>query len=186
LVPKLSGDGDDNMTSLTVASGHEIDAKAFWTTLGERATGMTVVTADSDEGPTGFLGLSAAHVTASPATMLVSVDRKTSALAGIVSRRHFAVNFLPATAVKVAEAFGGRAGLSGAARFAASEWRVLATGAPVFCDALGVFDCAVDEILQHGDISIVIGTVVAAAWRGDGDPLIFFRGKSHAGLGVAG
>jgi hypothetical protein len=74
------------MTSLTVTSGEAIDAKAFWTTLGQRATGMTVVTADSDDGPTGFLGLSAAHVTASPATMLVSVDRKTSALAGIRSR----------------------------------------------------------------------------------------------------
>ena len=96
------------MTSLTVTSGEAIDGKAFWTTLGQRATGMTVVTADSDDGPTGFLGLSAAHVTASPPTMLVSVDRKTSALAGIRSRRHFAINFLPANAAGVAEAFGGR------------------------------------------------------------------------------
>jgi 3-hydroxy-9,10-secoandrosta-1,3,5(10)-triene-9,17-dione monooxygenase reductase component len=40
--------------------------------------------------------------------------------------------------------------------------------------------------MQHGDISIIIGTVVAAAWRADGEPLIFFRGKSQAGLGAAG
>jgi flavin reductase (DIM6/NTAB) family NADH-FMN oxidoreductase RutF len=174
------------MTSLTVTSGEAIDAKAFWTTLGQRATGMTVVTADSDDGPTGFLGLSAAHVTASPATMLVSVDRKTSALAGIRSRHHFAINFLPANAASVAEAFGGRAGISGAARFAPGEWRVLSTGAPVFCDALGAFDCEVEEILERGDIVIVIGKVVAVASRADGDPLIFFRGRSHAGLGATG
>jgi flavin reductase (DIM6/NTAB) family NADH-FMN oxidoreductase RutF len=173
------------MTTLTVTSDTGIDAKAFWTTLGQRATGMTVVTADSDDGPTGFLGLSAAHVTASPPTMLVSVDRKTSALAGIVSRRHFAINFLPANAAKVADAFAGKAGVSGAARFAAGEWHVLATGAPVFRDALGVFDCTVDEILQRGDISIIVGTVVSVASRADGDPLIFFRGKSHAGVGAA-
>jgi flavin reductase (DIM6/NTAB) family NADH-FMN oxidoreductase RutF len=173
------------MTALTVTSDTDIDAKAFWTTLGQRATGMTVVTADSDDGPTGFLGLSAAHVTASPPAMLVSVDRKTSALAGIVSRRHFAINFLPANAAKVADAFAGKAGVSGAARFAAGEWHVLATGAPVFRDALGVFDCTVDEILQRGDISIIVGTVVAVASRADGDPLIFFRGKSHAGVGAA-
>jgi flavin reductase (DIM6/NTAB) family NADH-FMN oxidoreductase RutF len=172
------------MTTLTVTSGQEIDAKAFWTTLGQRATGMTVVTADSDDGPTGFLGLSAAHVTANPPTMLVSVDRKTTALAGITSRRHFAVNFLPANAARVADAFAGKAGLSGAARFAAGNWCVLSTGAPVFCDALGVFDCAVDEILQRGDVSIVIGKVVAVASRSDGDPLIFFRGRSHAGVGT--
>jgi flavin reductase (DIM6/NTAB) family NADH-FMN oxidoreductase RutF len=174
------------MTGMAVTSGEDIDAKAFWTALGQRATGMTVVTADSDDGPSGFLGLSAAHVTASPPTMLVSVDRKTSALAGIRSRRHFAVNFLPANAASVSDAFGGRAGLTGAARFTAGEWRVLSTGAPVYCDALGVFDCAVEEILERGDIFIIIGKVVAVASRDDGDPLIFFRGKSHAGLGAAG
>jgi len=173
------------MTALTVSTGDEIDAKAFWTTLGQRATGMTVVTADSDDGPTGFLGLSAAHVTASPPTMLVSVDRKTSALSGILARRHFAVNFLPAEAGKVAEAFGGRAGVSGAARFAAGEWRTLSTGAPVFCDALGAFDCVVDQVVPHGDISIIIGKVVAAAWRPDGEPLLFFRGKSLTGLAAS-
>ncbi len=174
------------MTGLTVTSGEAIDARAFWTTLGQRATGLTVVTADSDDGPTGFLGLSAAHVTANPPTMLVSVDRKTSALAGILSRRHFAVNFLPANAARVADAFAGKTGLSGAARFAAGEWRVLSTGAPVFRDALGVFDCTVDEILQRDDVSIIIGKVVAVASRADGDPLIFFRGKSYSGLGVVG
>jgi flavin reductase (DIM6/NTAB) family NADH-FMN oxidoreductase RutF len=171
------------MTTLTVTSGGEIDAKAFWTALGQRATGMTVVTADSDDGPTGFLGLSAAHGTANPPTMLVSVDRKTSALAGIMSRRHFAVNFLPAHAAKVADVFGGRAGVSGADRFATGEWRVLSTGAPVFCDALGVFDCVVDEILDRGDVSIIIGKIVAVASRADGDPLIFFRGRNHTGPG---
>jgi flavin reductase (DIM6/NTAB) family NADH-FMN oxidoreductase RutF len=172
------------MATLTETSGAELDARAFWTTLGQRPIGMTVVTADSDDGPMGFLGLSAAHVTATPPTMLVSVDHKTSALAAIMSRRHFAVNFLPASASKVADAFGGRAGVSGAARFTAGEWRVLSTGAPVFCDALGVFDCAVDQVLQRGEVSIIVGKVIAAAYRAEGEPLVFFRGKSHAGVGA--
>jgi len=172
------------MAALTVTRGDAIDPKAFWMTLGQRATGMTVVTAEGDDGPTGFLGLSAAHVTASPATMLVSVDHRTSALAGILSRRHFAVNFLPASAVQVADAFSGKTGVSGAARFTQGEWRVLVTGAPVFCDALGAFDCVVDDIVQRGEVSIVIGNVVAVASRPDGDPLIFFGGKSYSGLGA--
>jgi flavin reductase (DIM6/NTAB) family NADH-FMN oxidoreductase RutF len=171
------------MAALTVTSGDAIDPKAFWMALGQRATGMTVVTAEGDDGPAGFLGLSAAHVTASPATMLVSVDHKTSALSGILSRRHFAVNFLPASAVRVVDAFSGKAGISGAARFVQGEWRVLATGAPVFRDALGAFDCVVDDVVQRSDVSIIIGKVVAVASRPDGDPLIFFRGKSHFGLG---
>ena len=159
-----------------------IDVKTFWKTLGERATGMTVVTADSDEGPTGFLGLSASHVAADPATMLVSIDRKTSALAGVLSRRHFAVNFLPADAGAVADAFGGKAGLSGAARFVDGEWTKLATGAPVYKRALGVFDCAVADIIERGNVVIIIGAVVGATARGEGEPLVFFRGKTFSTL----
>ena len=161
-----------------------IDMKTFWNTLGQRATGMTVVTADSDDGPTGFLGLSASHVAADPATMLVSVDRKTSALAGIAARRHFANNFLPADAGKVADAFGGKGGLSGADRFTAGEWTTLTTGAPVYKQALGVFDCTVADIIDRGNISIIIGTVAGATSRMDGEPLIYFRGKTYTGLGA--
>jgi 3-hydroxy-9,10-secoandrosta-1,3,5(10)-triene-9,17-dione monooxygenase reductase component len=146
---------------------------------------MTVVTAQSDEGPTGFLGLSAAHVTADPATMLVSIDRKTSALAGVLSRRHFAVNFLDAGAAHVADAFGGKAGISGADRFVDGEWTTLVSGAPVYKVALGVFDCEVDQVIERGSISIIIGKVVAAMARADGEPLIFFRGKVLKGFGGA-
>jgi flavin reductase (DIM6/NTAB) family NADH-FMN oxidoreductase RutF len=168
--------------SLTVTSGDEISSRSFWTALGQRPVGMTVVTADSEDGPTGFLGLSAAHVTANPPTMLVSVDHSTSALAGILSRGHFAVNFLPATAAKVADAFGGKSGLSGAARFTDAEWCKLTTGAPVFREALGAFDCLVDEVLQRGAVSIIIGKVVAVASGVLVEPLIFFRGKLYSGL----
>jgi flavin reductase (DIM6/NTAB) family NADH-FMN oxidoreductase RutF len=174
------------VTITTTPIAPAIDVKTFWKTLGERATGMTVVTADSDEGPTGFLGLSASHVAADPATMLVSVDRKTSALAGVLSRRHFAVNFLPADAARVADAFGGKAGLSGAARFLEGEWTKLVTGAPVFTRALGVFDCVVAEVIERGNVSIIIGTVVGATARGEGEPLVYFRGKTYTTLGAAG
>ncbi|MBJ3774065.1 flavin reductase family protein [Acuticoccus mangrovi] len=160
----------------------EIDPGTFWRTLGARAIGMTVVTADSEEGPTGFLGLSAAHVTASPPTMLVSIDKKTSALKGVLESGHFAVNFLDAEAGHVADAFSGKAGLSGADRFLEGEWTTLATGAPVYKNALGVFDCAVDEVITRGDISIVVGTVKGVSSRGDGDPLVFFRGKTVKGV----
>jgi flavin reductase (DIM6/NTAB) family NADH-FMN oxidoreductase RutF len=173
------------MMTITPPLSSTVDAKTFWKTLGERATGMTVVTADSDEGPTGFLGLSASHVAADPATMLVSIDRKTGALGGVLSRRHFAVNFLPADAVKVADAFGGKAGLSGAARFAEGEWTKLVTGAPIYQHALGAFDCAVADVIERGNVSIIIGTVVGATARGEGEPLVYFRGKTYTALSAA-
>ncbi|WP_342362061.1 flavin reductase family protein [Terrarubrum flagellatum] len=173
------------MTVITPPISPTIDVKTFWKTLSERATGMTVVTADSDEGPTGFLGLSATHVAADPATMLVSIDRKTIALAGVLSRRHFAVNFLASDAAAVANAFGGKAGLSGAARFIDGEWTTLTTGAPVYKNALGVFDCSITDVIERGNVSIIIGAVVGAAARGEGEPLVYFRGKTYTTLSAA-
>lgn len=160
-----------------------IDPGTFWRTLGQRVTGMTVVTANSDQGPVGFLGLSASHVTANPPTMLVSIDHRTGALDGVLSRGHFAINFLDADAGHVADAFGGKSGLSGAERFEEGAWTTLATGAPVYRAALGVFDCEVDKVVEYGTTSIVIGRVAAIAVREDGDPLVFFRGRTVRGPG---
>ena len=169
-------------TLMTITIGEPaIDAKTFWRTLGERMTGVTIVTAQGADGPVGFLGLSASHVSADPPRMLVSIDRKTSALKAVLEKRHFAISYLPAGTAALADMFGGRAGVSGADRFEAGEWEALATGAPVFVRALGVFDCTVEEVVEHGDISIVIGRVMAARSRGEGEPLVFFRGKISGG-----
>jgi len=159
------------------ATGDAIDIGAFWRTLGERAIGATVVTTAGKDGPNGFLGLSAAHVCAAPPTMVVSVDRKTTALEGILESGSFAVNFLPEGTAALAKAFGGRTDEDRAARFAEGEWGELATGAPVFNTALGVFDCEVDQVVDRGNVALVIGTVKGVKAAGEGEPLVFFRGK---------
>jgi flavin reductase (DIM6/NTAB) family NADH-FMN oxidoreductase RutF len=158
-----------------------VDAKSFWRTLGSRATGATVVTTVSSDGPRGFLGLSATHLTPDPPTILVSVDNKTTALAGVRSSGHFAVNYLPAAALTVAEAFTSKS-VRGADRFAVGEWQTLVSGAPVLKNALGAFDCSVKEIIVRDSINIVIGHVLAASVA-DGVPLIYFRGQLHQGVG---
>ncbi|WP_339115073.1 flavin reductase family protein [Thioclava sp. GXIMD2076] len=155
------------------AIGTDMDIGSFWKTLGERAIGATVVTTDSAEGPKGFLGLSASHVCANPPTMIVSVDKKTSALQGILDKGHFAVNFLPEGTAHLANMFGGK----GEKTFDPEAWDTLSTGAPTLISALGVFDCSVEKVVEHGDISIIIGNVQGVRAAGEGAPLIFFRGK---------
>src|SRR5713226_10434169 len=118
-----------------------IDPRAFWRAIGNRATGSTVVTARSDEGPGGFLGLSATHICADPPLILVSIDKRTSALQTILAARHFALNFLPREAVEIADMFGGKGPQKGAERFATGRWGILRTGAPVLLDAVGAIDC---------------------------------------------
>lgn len=155
----------------------DIDVRTFWQTLGERPIGATIVTAQGEAGPAGFLGLSASHITADPPTMLVSVGRKTSALRDILASRHFAVSFLAEGAEALVESFGGRTEEKGASRFDPAKWTALETGAPVYRDALGAMDCRLEDTLERGDVVIVIGRVVAASARGEGAPLVLFRGK---------
>ncbi|CAH1655195.1 FMN reductase (NADH) NtaB [Hyphomicrobiales bacterium] len=151
----------------------QIDAGKFWRCLGERAISATIVTVAGKDGPSGFLGLSATHVSADPPTMVVSIDKRTSALADVLSNRHFAVNFLPGEAETTAEAFGCKTALKGADRFRVGEWGTLTTGAPILASALGAFDCEVEDTIDRGGVVIVIDRVVDAISKGTGDPLIF-------------
>ena len=162
--------------STTGSSEKIIDAKAFWRALGQRAIGSTIVTARSADGPAGFLGLSASHISADPPLMLASIDKRTSALQTVLAARHFAVNFLPSDASEIADLFGGKGTLKGADRFNIGQWQTLTTGAPVLANALGAMDCTLEDTIERGGICIVIGRVVDVLVGSGGNPLIHFRG----------
>ncbi|MDH3738980.1 MAG: flavin reductase family protein [Alphaproteobacteria bacterium] len=153
-----------------------IDPGSFWRAIGQRATGATIVTAASRDGPAGLLALSATHVTADPPTMLVSIDNKTSALAGVLEAEHFAINFLPQGAEDVVDLFSGKSALKGTDRFETGRWGTLTTGAPTYNDAIGVIDCTLEEVIERHGVSIVLGRVVDYRADADGTPLVYFRG----------
>jgi flavin reductase (DIM6/NTAB) family NADH-FMN oxidoreductase RutF len=153
-----------------------IDPGSFWRAIGQRATGMTIVTAHGSDGPAGLLALSATHVAADPPTMLVSIDNKTSALANVLDAKHFAINYLPQSAEDIVELFSGKSPLKGADRFEAGRWGTLATGAPTYNEAIGVIDCELEEVIERHGVSIVLGRVVDFRAEPDGAPLVYFRG----------
>lgn len=153
-----------------------IDMKQFWQAIGQRATGSTIVTARSQDGPAGLLGLSATHLCADPPTMMVSVDKRTSALPAILAARHFAINYLSSAQRELADIFGGKSDLKGADRFATTGWNRLATGAPTLSDAVGVIDCELVETIERYNVVIVLGRVVATSSNPGAVPLVHFRG----------
>jgi flavin reductase (DIM6/NTAB) family NADH-FMN oxidoreductase RutF len=157
-----------------------IDAKAFWSAVGQRALGAAVVTARNSAGPAGFLALSSAHVCADPPTMLVSIDKRTSALAAILESRHFAINYLAEDQGGIAAAFAGKTDRKGADRFTGAGWSTLATGAPVLSDASGAIDCALQETIERHGVVIALGSVMDFAVSSRA-PLVFLRGK-YVGL----
>ncbi|RYG94509.1 MAG: flavin reductase [Alphaproteobacteria bacterium] len=153
------------------------DARSFWGALGVRATGVAIITAKGESGPSGFLALSATHLAASPPTMTVSVSLTTSAYADIVSFGHFAINYLSKDALDVYERFTARDAPKGAERFTGLDYAAGETGAPVFAKTTGVLECKVEEIIERHGTALVLGTIVWAHDNEGAEPLIHFRGK---------
>lgn len=162
----------------TAKLARTIDVRTFWQAVGLRAVGTAIVTAEAGDGPRGFLALSATHLCADPPLMMVSVDRKTSALATILEAGHFAINYLNTDQAEVAAPFGGKGDLKGADRFSTASWHSLATGAPTLDNAAGVIDCTVEETIERHGTIIVIGRVVDFTGAEGVAPLISYKGKT--------
>jgi flavin reductase (DIM6/NTAB) family NADH-FMN oxidoreductase RutF len=161
----------------TAAFEKVVDQRTFWRLVGQRAVGVSIVTAADAAGPAGFLGLSATHLSADPPLMMVSVDHRTSALTTIEAAGHFAINYLPKGAANLADIFGGKAGVSGAARFEHGSWTAGSTGAPTLAGAVCTLECrTVDRIAREG-VTIVIGRVVDFHLTTVAEPLIAFQGS---------
>lgn len=153
------------------------DIRSFWGALGVRATGVAIVTASGDGGPSGFLALSATHLAASPPTMTISVSLTTSAYADITASGHFAINYLSDAAVEVYERFSSRDAPKGAERFAGLDYRIGRTGAPVFAQTTGVLECKVVEIIERYGTALVIGEILWAHDNKDALPMVHYQGK---------
>jgi len=154
----------------------DMNPKAFWGAVGQRAMGVSVVTATGSGGPAGFLGLSTAHVCADPPMMVVSIDKKTSALQQVLESRHYAINYLAQDQQAIADMFGGRGDLKGADRFTTAAWGKLASGAPVLENAAGVIDCVLEEAIERFGVMICLGRSVDFA-TSTREPLVFLRGQ---------
>lgn len=153
----------------------QIDAKIFWRALGARASAVAVVTAQGAEGPSGFLALSATHLSADPPMLMVSIDKRTASLAAVTHAGHFAVNYLPRGEEALADMFGGKTGTRGAERFMPGRWGRLTTGAPILDNAIGALDCRLEDLIERFGTMIAIGRLVNFVQR-DGEPLLYFRG----------
>ncbi|MET3899781.1 flavin reductase (DIM6/NTAB) family NADH-FMN oxidoreductase RutF [Devosia sp. UYZn731] len=155
-----------------------IDIRTFWQAVGLRAVGTAIVTAEAGDGPRGFLALSATHLCAEPPMMMISVDKKTSALATILEAGHFAINYLSTEQAELAGPFGGKGDLKGAERFQLGSWTKLATGAPILVGASGVIDCQVEETIERFGTLIVIGRLMDFSVTEGAAPMVSYKGKT--------
>jgi 3-hydroxy-9,10-secoandrosta-1,3,5(10)-triene-9,17-dione monooxygenase reductase component len=153
-------------------------ARRFRDVLGRFGSGVTVVTAVSNDEPVGLTCQSFSSVSLDPPLVLF-VPAKTSRAWPLIQRSgRFCVNLLAADQADLSNTMASR----GTDKFADVKWTPAAqTGSPMLEGAIAHIDCSIHAVHEAGDHFVVIGRVLDLVTDDDGDddlaPLLFYRGK---------
>jgi flavin reductase (DIM6/NTAB) family NADH-FMN oxidoreductase RutF len=147
----------------------------FRSVMGNFATGVTVVTATSPEGPVGMTANAVCSLSLDPLLLLVCFDNTARTLTVVRDTERFGVNVLAAGQADLARLFASKAPED--AKFAGVAHQVH-EGIPVIEGVLAWVGCRLERLEDGGDHTIGIGAVESAeAGALDARPLMWFRGE---------
>jgi 3-hydroxy-9,10-secoandrosta-1,3,5(10)-triene-9,17-dione monooxygenase reductase component len=150
-----------------------VDGARYRQVLGHFPTGVTVVTANTDDGPVGLCVGSFTSVSLAPPLVAFCAGDSSTSYPRIEAAGLFCVNILAEDQEEIARVFADK----GDNKFAGIGWRPsVVTGAPVINDVLAWIDCRIEAIHEAGDHWIVVGRVLDLEIGHEGGPLVFFRG----------
>jgi flavin reductase (DIM6/NTAB) family NADH-FMN oxidoreductase RutF len=141
--------------------------------MGHFATGVTVVTAGTPDGPVGMTANAVCSLSLEPLLLLVAFDDEARTLPAVREAGRFGVNVLSAGQEQLARLFASK--LPEREKFAGVAHTVH-DGIPVIEGVLAWVGCRLERLIPAGDHTIGIGAVEAAE-AGSGDPLLWFRGS---------
>jgi flavin reductase (DIM6/NTAB) family NADH-FMN oxidoreductase RutF len=151
----------------------EVGPERFRSVMGHFATGVTVVTAGSREGPVGMTANAVCSLSLEPLLLLVAFDNESRTLPVVRETGRFGVNILAAGQEELARLFASKT--DERQKFAGVP-HAMHDGIPVIDGALAWIGCRLERLIAAGDHTIGMGAVEAAE-AGAGEPLIWFRGS---------
>lgn len=163
---------DNPPTSNTTNS---IDQRRFRNTVGQYASGITIITGHDAEGPIGFTCQSFYSVSVDPPLVSFSVMKTSTTYPRIRDTGTFAVNILSVGQETISNQFAGR----GTDKWAGITWNPTNNANPVLDGSLAWLDCIIHAEHDAGDHIIVIGHVneLGAPQVQQSGPLLYFEGK---------
>lgn len=147
------------------------DPRGFRDALGSFATGVTVVTTASDDGPVGITANSFASVSLDPPLVLWSPAKDSKRFRYFAEAKRFAIHVLDGHQQQVCNGF-----TRDKAAFDGLDWVTGADGVPHIRGCLARFECALEAQHDAGDHLIIVGRVERVAFR-PGIPLLFQAGR---------
>lgn len=152
-----------------------VDSALFREGMSHVVSAVHVVTTGGVAGRAGFTATAVSSVSDAPPTLLVCMNAASSSASFVTQNGLFAVNTLASGQQTVAEAFSGRTGLSGEARFDAGAWTMDADDLPVLNGAVAVFRCRVSAVHAVATHLVLFGEVYAVTPAGDEHGLAYLR-----------
>jgi 3-hydroxy-9,10-secoandrosta-1,3,5(10)-triene-9,17-dione monooxygenase reductase component len=152
-----------------------IDPRAFRDTLGQYASGITIISGIDETGPVGFTCQSFYSVSTEPPLISFSVMKTSTTYPRIRETGKFAVNVLSHHQHTVSNQFARK----GSDKWAGISWTPTQAGNPVIEDTLMWLDCDIWAEHDAGDHLIVLGKVnemSPASWHIH-EPLLYFKGQ---------
>jgi flavin reductase len=149
----------------------------FRNAMARLGAAVNIVTTDGPGGRAGFAATAVCSVSDTPPTLLVCINRSSSAYEPVKANGVLCVNVTSADHQPLCNLFGGKTPVS--ERFAGAEWSTLATGSAVLDDALESFDCRISSTFPSGSHDILVCDVVAIKQRSDGRGLVYFERAYH-------
>jgi flavin reductase (DIM6/NTAB) family NADH-FMN oxidoreductase RutF len=150
-----------------------VEPQRFREVMSHFATGVTVVTASSADGPVGMTANAVCSLSLDPVLLLVCFDNAARTLPPVRESGRFGVNVLAAGQEELARLFASKR--PEREKFAGVAHSVN-DGIPVIDGVLAWVGCRLERLVPGGDHTIGIGAVEAAE-AGSGEPLLWFRGS---------
>ena len=149
-----------------------VDPAAMREVLGHFASGVTVVTAVTDDGPIGFTCQSFSSLSLDPPLVVFAPARSSHTWRRLRDIGRFCVNVLAEGQDAVSQNFAR----SAPDKFARVPWTPSAHGAPVLDDIVAWIDGELWAEYDGGDHTLVVARVLDLGAHPDRRPLLFHRG----------
>jgi len=143
----------------------------FRAAMGRFATGVTIVTTQSDIGPLGMTANSFSSISMEPPLVMWAPGRGSRRHDAFVNAQSFCIHILAEGQFALAKHFATQG-----EGFDAFDWTIGADNVPLLAGCAAQIHCTQHSTIEAGDHTMILGNVTEASYR-DVSGLIFHNGK---------
>lgn len=164
----------------TASPGSVSHAASFRDAMSLLASAVTIVTTDGPNGRHGFTASAVSSVSDAPPTVLVCVNRSSSAHPHLLAHGRLAINILTDGHDELSNRFA-TSSFDMETRFSDGAWEEGAGGLPILADALVALECRISEVIEVATHTVIFAEVENVDLRPDaGRSLVWFRRRYAA------